>query len=79
VAALEAGDIALAETLMAEHIGTVQAALKPVASSDPLEHLRQALSPVAKASDPASVSPAPGAAAPDSVPEIPSTYLGALL
>ncbi|XAH25802.1 GntR family transcriptional regulator [Xylophilus sp. GW821-FHT01B05] len=72
VAALEVGDTALAEQLMSEHIGTVQAALrlKPVATEeDPLRELRDALAPVAK-------SPA-GTKTP--VSETPSTYLGALL
>lgn len=82
VEALEAGDIEQAEALMAEHIGTVQAALQPVASSDPLEHLRQALSPVAKAAGDSPVQPnppSPDACASDTSSEIPSTYLGALL
>jgi len=74
VAALEAGDTARAERLMAAHIGTVQDALrlKPVAADeDPLSQLRDALAPVAKSppsGDDTPVSPTP-----------PSTYLGALL
>ena len=48
VEALEAGDIARAEVLMAEHIGTVQSALRLQASSDPLAGLRDALAPVRK-------------------------------
>ena len=46
VEALEAGDIARAEALMSEHIGTVQSALRLQASSDPLAGLRDALAPV---------------------------------
>ncbi len=46
VAALEAGDTARAEALMAEHIGTVQAHLRLPAHADPLAQLRGALAPV---------------------------------
>lgn len=78
VEALEAGDIARAESLMAEHIGSVQSALRLQASADPLEHLRSALAPVraGAASGPAapSASPSPAASPGDA-----STYLGALL
>jgi DNA-binding GntR family transcriptional regulator len=73
VAALEAGDTALAEKLMADHIGTVQAALRlqpTTAGEDPLRELRDALAPLAKPA-------APGTKTPPS--ETPSTYLGALL
>lgn len=62
VEALEAGDIARAELLMAEHIGTVQAALRLQASTDPLAGLRDALAPVApeaSAASAASARPAP--------------------
>ncbi|WP_291517052.1 GntR family transcriptional regulator [Acidovorax sp.] len=92
VEALEAGDIARAEALMAEHIGTVQAALRLQASTDPLAGLRDALAPVATT---ASAQPAPGAAKAASAKAVrrtrsksPSTpspsddgsaYLGALL
>jgi len=48
VEALEAGDIASAESLMSDHIGTVQSALRLQASSDPLAELRDALAPVHK-------------------------------
>ena len=65
VEALEAGDIARAELLMAEHIGTVQAALRLQASTDPLAGLRDALAPVAPA---ASVS---SAASAQSAPDMP--------
>ena len=74
VEALEAGDIARAELLMAEHIGTVQAALRLQASTDPLAGLRDALAPVAPASPASSVpsapiaQPAPDAAAATTAP-----------
>jgi DNA-binding GntR family transcriptional regulator len=93
VAALEAGDLARAEALMAEHIGTVQAHLRLPAATDPLALLRGALEPVAKAA-PATAAPAParelhsapaakrrgrrGAGNPASDDDS-STYLGALL
>src|SRR3989344_3557620 len=90
VEALEAGDIARAEALMSEHIGTVQSALRLQASSDPLAGLRDALAPVRKS--PAQATPSararkPRAAPksstpPASDPDAPvdaSTYLGALL
>ncbi|RYX92688.1 MAG: GntR family transcriptional regulator [Comamonadaceae bacterium] len=84
VSALEKNDLALAEKLMAAHIGTVKNALRLPAMADPLALLRDALAPVAKASPPAqelhTSSRQPGAgrrkaAAPDDS----STYLGALL
>jgi DNA-binding GntR family transcriptional regulator len=46
VAALAAGDSARAEALMAEHLGSVQAALRLPADSDPLQLLREALAPL---------------------------------
>src|SRR5215207_2086639 len=46
VAALERGDIAGAEALMVEHIGTVQSALRVQAQTDPLAQLRDALAPL---------------------------------
>ena len=51
VAALEAGDTALAERLMDAHIGTVQAALRlqPAQEDDPLRQLRDALAPLNEA------------------------------
>ena len=88
VEALEAGDIARAEALMSEHIGTVQDALRLQASHDPLAELRDALAPVRKsAAAPEAAVPAKGrtprrAAAKKSVPppsDDASTYLGALL
>lgn len=88
VAALEQGDLALAEALMNEHIGTVQAHLRLPAADDPLAHLRDALAPVrppAAAQDlrTRNRKPATGArrgpATPPDSPEEPSTYLGALL
>ncbi len=89
VEALEAGDIARAEALMSEHIGTVQSALRLQASSDPLAGLRDALAPVrkspAQATPPArarkpraATSSIPPASDPDA-PADASTYLGALL
>jgi DNA-binding GntR family transcriptional regulator len=80
VEALEAGDIAGAEKLMAAHIGTVQAHLRLPASADPLAQLRDALAPLSK----------PGAAQllrtskPNkprgkAAGDDPATYLGALL
>ncbi|MDA8523240.1 GntR family transcriptional regulator [Acidovorax sp. NCPPB 4044] len=48
VAALEAGDFAQAEALMADHIGTVQAHLRLPVQNDPLAQLRGALAPLAK-------------------------------
>ncbi|WPB59170.1 GntR family transcriptional regulator [Xylophilus sp. GOD-11R] len=77
VAALEAGDTALAEQLMARHIGSVKDALrlKPAAADDdPLSGLRDALAPVAKTPYPP-LPPADGKA----VSDPPATYLGALL
>ncbi|WP_311223151.1 MULTISPECIES: GntR family transcriptional regulator [unclassified Acidovorax] len=46
VAALESGDIAGAEALMEEHIGTVQGHLRLPALADPLARLRGALAPL---------------------------------
>lgn len=67
VAALARGDAAAAEALMAAHIGQVQDALRLDGElpRDPLDGLRQALSPLRAAT--ASHSPQP------------ATYLGALL
>jgi DNA-binding GntR family transcriptional regulator len=83
VAALEEGKLALAEKLMARHLGSVQAALKLQAPSDPLARLRDALAPVdesgrreAQVLHTSSRKPGrkPGPSSDDS-----STYLGALL
>ncbi len=57
VAALEAGDIAGAEALMSEHIGSVQSHLRLPAHADPLAQLRGALAPVDKVGG-GTVSPA---------------------
>jgi DNA-binding GntR family transcriptional regulator len=46
VAALEQGDRDRAEALMAAHLGSVQAALRLPAASDPLDQLRSALAPL---------------------------------
>ena len=48
VAALERGEFALAEEMMARHIGSVHDALKLPLTNDPLAQLRDALAPVAK-------------------------------
>ena len=58
VAALESGDAAAAEALMAEHIGTVQAHLRLPALADPLARLRGALAPLGTGA-------VPGGGAPD--------------
>ena len=89
VDALEAGDIARAEALMSEHIGTVQSALRLQASSDPLAGLRDALAPVRKSPAPpakATTAPkarprksTPSSASAKDTPTDPSPYLGALL
>ncbi|MBL0917219.1 MAG: GntR family transcriptional regulator [Hydrogenophaga sp.] len=75
VEALERGDVSAAETLMAAHIGQVQAALRLSAPTDPLADLREALAPVRDAAPPAK-----GARKPKT-PSSPDreTYLGALL
>ncbi|MDR7093254.1 GntR family transcriptional regulator [Hydrogenophaga laconesensis] len=70
VTALERGDTAAAENLMAAHIGQVQAALRLGTASDPLANLREALAPVREATAPAKK--------PRSSPPS-DTYLGALL
>ena len=89
VEALEAGDIAGAEALMSEHIGTVQSALRLQASSDPLAGLRDALAPVrkspapatppARARKPRAAKSSPSPASDPDAPADASTYLGALL
>ena len=71
VKALEAGDTARAEALMAQHIGHVQQALRlDTAAVDPLAGLRAALAPVSRSRN-----------KPDSPPDSPppATYLGAVL
>ena len=76
VAALERGDHAAAEALMAAHIGTVQSALRVQVPTDPLAQLRDALAPLQNTAStkPKRRKPAPSPDDPDS-----STYLGALL
>ncbi|QFZ84192.1 FCD domain-containing protein [Variovorax paradoxus] len=74
VAALERGDHAAAEALMAEHIGTVQSALRVQAPTDPLAQLRDALAPLNTTTPKRRRKTAPADDATDS-----STYLGALL
>jgi DNA-binding GntR family transcriptional regulator len=79
VAALERGDSATAESLMAAHIGQVQAALRLGTASDPLANLREALAPVREASEPTPTT-ARTRGSKKSPPSTPSdTYLGALL
>ncbi len=89
VAALEKNDLALAEQLMARHIGSVQDALRLPAVSDPLSQLRDALAPVSKTppADGAAARPArkrrklavTAASSSDPSSDDSSTYLGTLL
>lgn len=88
VAALERGDTGAAEALMAEHIGTVQSALRVQSSTDPLAQLRDALAPMQGAPGAQTAkaqvlrtSPRKGGrkAAGTASPDDSSTYLGALL
>lgn len=75
VAALEAGDMALAEQRLADHLGSWQHKLRvPEHSNDPLDQLRQALEPVHPAAprSPSSLS----STSPTSPP--PSTLTGTL-
>ncbi|MEO6278681.1 GntR family transcriptional regulator [Roseateles sp.] len=67
VAALAAGDSARAEALMAEHLASVQAALRLPADTDPLQRLREALAPLPSSATSVAFDPAEPA------------YLGALL
>jgi DNA-binding GntR family transcriptional regulator len=68
VAALEAGDMALAEQRLADHLGSWQSKLHvPANASDPLDQLRQALEPVH-----------PAAPRTPSSPRSPSTLTGTL-
>ena len=80
VAALEKGETAQAEKLMARHLRNVQEALKLQAGGedDPLARLRDALAPVGAAQDLHTSSRKPGRKA-ASGSDDPSTYLGALL
>lgn len=82
VQALERGDKATAEQLMAEHIGQVQSALQINAlPADPLAELRLALAPMTPAG-PAAPKATLGTASAtpsSSSSTSPSTYLGALL
>lgn len=83
VAALEQGKLALAEELMAQHLGSVQAALKLHASSDPLARLRDALAPLGNAGSAAAqdlhTSSRNSGRKPAPPSDDSSTYLGALL
>ncbi|PBI88717.1 putative HTH-type transcriptional regulator YdfH [Variovorax boronicumulans] len=78
VAALERGDHAAAEALMAEHIGTVQSALRVQAPADPLAQLRDALAPLNNNPTPTPKRRRKAAPADDATTDS-STYLGALL
>lgn len=79
VAALERGDTAQAEKLMARHLGNVQAALKLQSTGDdPLARLREALAPVNSAQNLHTSPRKPGRKAAAGTDD-PSTYLGALL
>ena len=80
VAALERGDTAAAEALMAAHIGSVQSALRVQAAADPLSQLRDALAPMqtGPAGRAQVLQPAARKKKKPS-PDDSSTYLGALL
>jgi DNA-binding GntR family transcriptional regulator len=80
VAALERGDTAAAEQLMAAHIGSVQSALRVQAQADPLARLRDALAPMqtGATAPKAQVLRTSRRKKPSSTDD-PSTYLGALL
>ena len=87
VQALEKGDLVLAEKLMQQHIGSVQATLKLQADANPLTQLRTALMPLQapiKDRKPAqdlhtSISKTAAPAAKNLDEPDSSTYLGALL
>lgn len=79
VAALEAGDMARAEQLMAEHLRTWQAKLHMPAEHDPLEHLRDALAPLGQTRSPARALRTPSPNPAGEMPATRSTYLGELL
>lgn len=80
VQALEQGDVELAERLMQDHIGQVQAALRLSAPNDPIAHLREALAPLHEAATPSKNTPSRSRKRGASVPSTSTeTYLGALL
>ena len=80
VQALERGDTARAEALMATHIGHVQQALRlDAVVADPLAQLREALSPVGGAPTPAKHSRRKAGSTDTTDPLPSSTYLGAVL
>ncbi|MBX3609542.1 MAG: GntR family transcriptional regulator [Hydrogenophaga sp.] len=74
VEALERGDVAAAEQLMAAHIGQVQAALRLGAPTDPLADLREALAPLGTPRPRKTTRASDKTPPPDREP-----YLGALL
>ena len=76
VAALEAGDLARAERLMAEHLLTWQSKLRMPAEHDPLAQLRDALAPV---DGKAQALRSPVSPTPRKPRATPSTYLGEVL
>jgi DNA-binding GntR family transcriptional regulator len=85
VAALEKNDLALAEALMARHIGSVQAALQLPTQHDPLAQLREALAPVSKRNSAQNLPTSSATTSPvgrrknSPSADDSSTYLGALL
>ena len=80
VDALEAGDLPLAEKLMAEHLRTWQDKLHVPAEGDPLAHLREALAPVGGKARELHTSPSPAPSPSARKPRADrSTYLGEVL
>ncbi len=90
VAALERGDAARAEALMAEHLASVQSGLQlETPAGDPLHQLRQALTPVTAPPSAPPSAPSPAASSrrtralrardADATDSPPAAYLGALL
>jgi DNA-binding GntR family transcriptional regulator len=76
VQALEAGDLARAEELMAAHLSTWQLKLRVPAEEDPLAELRSALAPVAAKAQELQGTEPPPARKPRTAS---STYLGDVL
>ena len=80
VEALEQGDASLAEQLMQDHIGQVQAALRLKAPNDPVALLREALAPLKeRETAPQPTSPRKTQSTQSHTPSQTETYLGALL
>jgi DNA-binding GntR family transcriptional regulator len=78
VQALEGGDTALAERLMARHLATWQAKLRVPGEQDPLAHLREALTPVGAKARELHTRPAPASGQARHRRDR-STYLGEVL